>query len=172
MFDSNLWPTSFWLAREMDGGAPCGKFGRVLLVNVGPPTFVSFLSTVHILSCSCPVSVYILSHFCPLSHFCLLSVLKFSVLSCSGLDFVIIGLKIVPLLSPFGPLSPSQMVRTNTGQKWNWIIFPFSTWSPCRGTKMGQKLDTCPKFVLYLSMHPIHFTIVSIFAHMLDKMGQ
>ena len=36
---------------------------------------------------------------------------------------------------------------------------------------MGQKLDTCPKFVLYLSMHPIYFTSVSIFAHKLDKNG-
>ena len=36
---------------------------------------------------------------------------------------------------------------------------------------MGQKLDTCPKFVLYLSMHPIYSTIVSIFAHELDKNG-
>ena len=28
---------------------------------------------------------------------------------------------------------------------------------------MGQKLDTCPKFVLYLSMHTIHFTIVKCY---------
>ena len=93
-----------------------GHQEKVLLVNVSIPTFVSFLSTVHILSYFCPVSVSHLSHFCPLSRFCRVFVFKFSISSWSGLVFVIIGLKTVPLLSSFGPLSPWQVVRTNTGQ--------------------------------------------------------
>ena len=100
----------------------------------------------------CPTFVSHLSHFCPLSHFCLDPVFQFSVLSWSGLVFVLIGLKNVPLLSSFGPLSPWKMVRTNTGQSLNFIIFPFSTWSPCSWTKSGQYWDShmskvCPLFV-------------------------
>ena len=124
----------------------------VLLDNCRTPTFVSFLSTVLILSYFCPVSVSILSYFCPLSYFCLVFVFQISVSSCSRLVFVILHLNIVPLLSPFGPLGPWQMVRTNTGQKLDRVIFPFSTWSPCSWTKSGQNWDTrmsqvCPLFV-------------------------
>ena len=45
------------------------------------------------------------------------------------------------------------MVRTNTGQSLNFIIFPFSIWSPCSWTKSGQYWDTSPKFVPFLSRH-------------------
>ena len=50
-----------------------GEMIGVLLVNVGIPTYVSFLSTVHILSYFCPAPVSIMSHVCPMSHYCLIS---------------------------------------------------------------------------------------------------
>ena len=53
----------------------------VLVYNVGIPTFVSLLSIVHILSYLSPTLVSLMSLFCPLSHFCLVCVFKFSVLS-------------------------------------------------------------------------------------------
>ena len=90
---------------------PIGRW--VLVANVRIPTFVSFLSTVLILSQFCPTFVSNVSLFCPLSHFCLVCVFKFSVLSWSGLVFVINGLKTVPLLSSFD----QKMARTNTGQR-------------------------------------------------------
>ena len=50
-----------------------GEMIGVLLVNVRIPTYVSFLSTVHILSYFCPAPVSIMSNVCPMSHFCLIS---------------------------------------------------------------------------------------------------
>ena len=50
-----------------------GEMIGVLLVNVRIPTYVSFLSTVHILSYFCPAPVSIMSHVCPMSHYCLIS---------------------------------------------------------------------------------------------------
>ena len=119
----------------------------VLVVNVGPPTFVSLLSIVHFLSYFCPSFISHLSHLCPLSHFCLVCVFRLSVLSWSGLVFVIIGLKTVPLLSSFDPLSQWDKYWTSLGLNHFSIFYLVTLLLDKRRTILGHQSWICPLFV-------------------------
>ena len=124
-----------------------GGLFSVLVANVRIPTFVSLLSTVHILSYFCPVSVSIVSHFCPLSHFCLVFVFQISVLSCSGLVFVLIGLKTVPLWSSFDPRVYEKRGGQILDKVRTELFFHFLPGHPAA----GQKWDKSETLVLHLS---------------------
>ena len=128
----------------------------VLVVNVGPPTFVSFLShfcpNVPILSRYCPDLVSFLSPSCPLSHFWLFSVyfvLNFVPILSS---FCHCWFSIVPILSSFEPLlygksSGQILVITRTE-----LFSHFLPGHPAAGQNVDNIWTTaCPIFVAFLS---------------------
>ena len=128
----------------------------MLVVNVGPPTFVSFLShfcpNVSILSCYCPDLVSFLSPSCPLSHFWLFSV--YFVLNFVPIwsTFCHCGFSIVPILSSFEPLlygksSGQILVITRTE-----LFSHFLPGHPAAGQNVDNIWTTaCPIFVAFLS---------------------
>ena len=71
----------------------------VLVVNVGPPTFVQFLSTVHILPYICPFTVPFLSYFC--------------LLTCFWLTFVSVCPNLVQYLSIYAQYCPNYVLFRN-----------------------------------------------------------
>ena len=112
--------------------------------------FVSFLSYCHhfvlLLSRFGLISVPILSSVPFLTLFCLLC----SQFCPNLVQFLSLLVQYCPHFVLFWASPLWEIFRTNPSHNQDWIIFSFSTWSPCSWTKCGQYLDNCMSHICRL----------------------